>query len=251
MNAAPPNAASNASFDAAVGDYAYAGEDLESLAALHNYRRMVVEHFLPYLRGEAIEFGAGMGDISVLIAPEVEHLDLAEPSPGLAENLARRFADEPKVAVHVETLAAFAAHKEAAYDSAVLVNVLEHIEDDSAALAALRKILRPGGHVMIMVPALPFLFSALDAKVGHYRRYTRSGLCARAEAAGFAIVRARYMDFPGILPWWFFNKVLGATTFNPALAKIYDRVVIPPARLLERLIPPPLGKNVVLVAARR
>jgi SAM-dependent methyltransferase len=152
--------------------------------------------------------------------------------------------------VHTDSLDGFARDAAGRYDAAILVNVLEHIEDDDAALAHLFAALKPGGYVMIMVPALRFLYSALDAKVGHYRRYHRGTLRRQAEAAGFEPVLARYFDAFGMLPWWLLNRVMGATDFNPALASIYDRFFVPPGRTLERLIHPPAGKNIVLVARR-
>jgi SAM-dependent methyltransferase len=245
----PSNHAANASFDA-VTDYAYDGGDLESLAGLVHYRNWIVDFFRPYLRGHAVEFGPGRGDISVLVAPLVDKLDLVEPSPTLAPGLAHRFADDARVTVHTESLDRFAANAAGEYDAAILVNVLEHIEDDDVALAHLYAALKPGGYVMIMVPALQFLYSALDAKVGHYRRYHLAALRRQAEAAGFEPVFARYFDTFGILPWWLLNRVMGATGFNPALASIYDRFFVPPGRALERLIPPPAGKNIALVARR-
>jgi SAM-dependent methyltransferase len=250
LKPAPHTPAGNASYDAKTGEFAYEGDDLESLAGLVHYREWIASFFRPYLHGKAVEFGPGRGDISVLLTPHVVSLDLVEPAPGLARELASRFSNDLKVTVHSDNLDHFAVGAEGHFDCAVLVNVLEHIEDDGAALARLYRTLKPGGHVMIMVPALQFLFSALDAAVGHYRRYHRPALCRLAEQAGFDLVSARYFDAFGILPWWLLNRVIGATKFNPALAVIYDRFFVPPGRLLERLIPPPAGKNIALVARR-
>ena len=53
----------------------------------------------------------------------------------------------------------------------LMINVLEHIEDDVAALRTLRRLLRPGGRIVLYVPALNGLYGAYDRKVGHFRRY--------------------------------------------------------------------------------
>ena len=61
----------------------YEGADLEALATLHRYQRWIVDTFQPYISGRAVEFGAGIGNISQLIRPLVSTLDLVEPSANL------------------------------------------------------------------------------------------------------------------------------------------------------------------------
>ena len=229
----------------------YEGSDLEALATLHRYQRWIVETFRPYLSGRAIEFGAGIGNISALIRPLVATLDLVEPSANLAAPLRRRFGDDDNIAIFAEPLETRLPQiADATYDSVVLVNVLEHIEDDVAALDGFFRILKPGGHLLLFVPALKFLFSGLDALVGHFRRYQRPELNGRTTDAGFDIIRSKYFDVIGVFPWWLLNTKMGATGFNPLLVGIYDAVFAPLSRGLESLVPVPFGKNILLIARR-
>jgi SAM-dependent methyltransferase len=88
-----------------------------------------------------------------------------------------------------------------AFDAVTAFDVLEHIEDDLAALAELRRVLRPGGTLLCGVPAFPFLWGAQDEISHHYRRYVRPELRARLQDAGFEVVRASYFNsilFPAI-----------------------------------------------------
>ena len=140
--------------------------------------------------------------------------------------------------------------RDASLDVAVLVNVLEHIEDDRAALAELRRVVRIDGHVLIFVPALRFLYSAFDRAIGHHRRYHKDELIARVEEAGLVVVRARYFDLLGILPWWLVNTLGGRTSLASSLSGLYSRVMVPLMRPIERLVPPPVGKNIILIARR-
>ena len=135
-------------------------------------------------------------------------------------------------------------------DSVVMVNVLEHVKDDGAALSGIFRLLRPGGHLLAFVPALPWLFSAMDVALGHYRRYRKGPLIRLAESAGFEVVSARYFDIFGIVPWWAIYTLGGRTRFSPGLSKLYDRMAAPAGRALEALVPPPAGKNIVLVARK-
>jgi len=107
-----------------------------------------------------------------------------------------------------------------------------------------------GGHLLLFVPALQFLFSELDRQFGHFRRYRRSELRAKVGDAGFEIGLACYFDILGVAPWWLLNTVGGKTDFNPKMVRLYDAVGVPLTRLAERLLSPPFGKNVLLVARR-
>lgn len=229
----------------------YDGHDLEALFALDNYQRWIAHSFAPFLRGEAVEFGAGIGAMSRHLRPLVERLDLVEPSTNLVTPLRQRFAGDAGVRVIADSLeAALARLPAGGYDACVLVNLLEHIADDTQALAGMRRILRPGGHLLLFVPALPWLFSPLDALVGHRRRYTRAGLHRIVAAANLAIVDLRYFDLLGVLPWWLVNTLGGKRSFDPRMARLYDRIGVPLTRAFERALRPPLGKNLILVARR-
>jgi SAM-dependent methyltransferase len=132
----------------------------------------------------------------------------------------------------------------------VLVNVLEHIEDDERALAELARIVAPGGSLLIFVPALTFLMSKLDVLLGHFRRYHSAELMQKLRGAGLDLVSCRYFDLPGIVPWFVINRLLGSTSFSPAMVKLYDRAVVPLARRAEAIVSPPVGKNLVAISRR-
>ena len=83
----------------------------------------------------------------------------------------------------------------------VCLNVIEHIEDDGKAVTNLARALQPGGHLLIIVPALELLFNDLDRLAGHHRRYSRSLLRSRLTEAGLEIVRCDYFNSIGGLGW--------------------------------------------------
>jgi SAM-dependent methyltransferase len=137
------------------------------------------------------------------------------------------------------------------FDTAVYVNVLEHIEDDSGELDVARRLLAPGGHLCLFVPAMPSLYSRIDHKSGHYRRYTKAALRRKVEEAGFVIERIDYFDAASIVPYWLMYRVLGVEDLGNGSNAFYDRVIVPISRLVQRiLVHPPIGKNLILVARR-
>jgi hypothetical protein len=102
---------------------------------------------------------------------------------------------------------------------------------------------------LIFVPALPWLYSELDKQVGHFRRYTKKKLTERVQQAGFSIVKARYFDMAGIIPWYI-NFTLLKNSIRGGSVSLYDRLIVPPMRAIESLVPPLAGKNVLLVAKK-
>ena len=234
------------------GSAVYEGADLEALSVLRNYRRWIMARFRPFVAGDVVEIGAGIGTFSEMLAPLARSLAIVEPSPALSPALAARFAGTQGVDVHAAGLEDWLARAgPASADTVVMINVLEHIEDDAAALAGLHAALRPGGHLLLYGPALRWLYGEIDRVHGHFRRYHLDELRGRAAAAGFDVLSARYFDFLGVLPWWLINTKGGATAFNPRAADVYDRIGVPLTRALETLIPPPVGKNLIAVLKRR
>ncbi len=229
----------------------YAGDDLETLADMPNYHGWMMDAFTPFVRGHVVEYGAGLGTISALLLPHAARMTLVEPSANLVDALERRFAQTPQVAVVGAMLEAHAASLAPdSVDTIILVNVLEHVEDDAAALRAFMAALKPGGALLLFVPALQFLMSKLDRSLGHFRRYHRPDLVAKTKAAGFTVDDCRYLDLFGVAPWFLLNTLMGSMSFDPKLVRINDRYVVPLSRRVETLVPPPFGKNLILTARK-
>ncbi len=232
------------------GDQAfdYSGTELAALAAAVNYHRWIYSKIRPYLGDTIVEVGAGIGSFSTLLLETVPRSLVAfEPSTNLFPHLVEAVGQDDRVqpinAVFKPNYLPDGA------DSLVYVNVLEHIEDDKAELRYAFEALRPGGHLLVFSPALPWLFSDFDRHVGHYRRYTKAGLIDSAKAVGFRIVQAQYFDLLGILPWYV-NFVLLRAYPGRGSVVLYDKLVVPPMRVVEGVLPPPIGKNVLLVASK-
>ncbi|MDQ8199114.1 class I SAM-dependent methyltransferase [Pelagicoccus enzymogenes] len=79
-------------------------------------------------------------------------------------------------------------------DIALMLDVLEHVENDTAALDRVKRLLRPGGHAIITVPALPSMWSAHDDANHHFRRYTKDSLTQLAIANDLIVEQASYFN---------------------------------------------------------
>jgi SAM-dependent methyltransferase len=218
-----------------------------------NYHRWILERLTPFLGKRIIEVGAGVGSFSeLLLETRPESLTALEPSPDMYAALVHYLAAHDKAGVSQAqqcTLAEMKASDQP--DSIVYVNVLEHIKDDQAELRTAHSLLVFGGRVLIFVPANRWLMGSMDRQLGHFRRYTMEELTSKCQSAGFIIRLASYFDVAGILPWWAMYCVLKSQRMDPAAVRLYDRWVVPMARVLESALKPPLGKNIVLVGEKK
>lgn len=226
---------------------AYSGVDnLEVMAEAVNYNAflhdLVARSGAGARRGAVVDFGAGGGLFADHARRSAGHLTCVEPDTGLRQRLAARG--------HI-AVADIAALPDASQDYVYSLNVLEHIEDDAAALRALHRVLKPGGRLFIYTPAFQLLYSAMDRKVGHHRRYTRGQLRRLLEQAGFSVETARYADSLGFfaaLLYRFIGNEDGS--INRQALTLYDRAVFPLSCALDRLCQRSFGKNVFAVATK-
>ena len=219
---------------------------LEDLAAAGRYRRYLRDLLAPWLGDAVLEVGAGLGNFSAELLGR-GRLVLADPDPVCVRALDQRFGHRPEV----EVLPAgdpLRLKVEPPVDTVVAVNLLERCEDDVAALRALAAAAVPGGRVLLLVPGYPRLAGAFDRALGHRRRYTPATLRAAVEAAGLRCELARPVNLLGGLAWWAAVRVAGQARPTPTLVGLYDRLVVPAERLLERRVTPAFGQSVLAVA---
>ena len=233
----------------------FAAADLEVMSDAHNYVGWIFSELIaPHLGRSVLEIGAGIGTYSARIAsyPKVERLTCVEVDPRCVET-ARRAID---ATVHkpvdqiVGDYFGTALSKDK-YDTALLINVLEHLQDDRAAVRKARSELRMDGSLVIFVPAFELLMSKLDRRLEHYRRYTTGSLRQLLEGAGFTVTALRYYNLTGFLGWLWRFRILGRTEQSPALVRFFDRVILPVQLRVERALPLPVGQSVYAVAKKR
>lgn len=221
---------------------------LEDLAGAVNYRRWLVDLALPYLGDDPLEVGSGLGDYAAdWRAAGVARLTVSEADPGRVAGLRARFAADAAVTVRELALPVV---EMSAYSAVVAYNVLEHIADDRAALAGFRGLLRPGGRVVLVVPAFGSAMGRFDRAIGHHRRYRARTLRAAVTAAGLQVEVLHHVNSIGLLGWYVVVKLLRGRPRAGAMLRVYDGAVVPVLRRLEARRPPPFGQSLFLVARR-
>lgn len=236
---------------AAPADFAEAdgelAEALENLDDAVNYAAWIFGLLRPHLGERVLEIGAGHGTFTARLAEIAGTVVAEDLSPRCCEVLQGRFQGVPAVEIVQGTIDDAAPY--GPFDAAVMINVLEHIPDDGAALRSVLEVLQPGGRLALWVPAFPLLYSRFDRRVGHYRRYRRSQLVDLVERSGYTVVESRYVNLVGALGWLVSARMLGREPTGTLSVRIFDRLV-PVLRRVESRLRPPAGQSLFLVAAR-
>ena len=241
----------------AVG-YQYEGAELDLFEKAVNWKTYWSGRIARYLRGNVLEVGAGIGaNTALFTAHAFDSWTCLEPDTALAARIAL-----PAGGRHHSRVGTTASLDPTdLYDAILYIDVLEHIEADAAELSRASFHLRPGGHLIVLSPAWPFLFSPFDAAIGHYRRYTRASLRAAARSTTPGATRfphpttARptplleremiYLDSAGMLASAA-NRLLLRSAM-PTLDQIllWDRRLVPLSRRIDRLFGEHLGKTII------
>ena len=232
-------------------------EDLEQLWDLHNLadaHRLVdwtADFVLAHGHGAVAEVGAGIGTYSeLLLAGGAAPLLLLEPDEACLGVLRRRFGDDDRVTIAAEAVPGSTSLEERAgqLDAVVCQNVIEHIEDDLAAVRTMAAALRPGGVLSLQVPAHQSLYGALDRVYGHHRRYTRKALRRVLEEAGLEVIEMRSFNLLGVAGW-LANRNRTAPRVSAFALKVFEALLVV-WRPIEDRLRPRWGLS-LLVHARR
>lgn len=227
-------------------DSLYIGKELELFAEAKHWKRYLARQMRPFLGKRVLEVGAGIGKTTAILCDGTqEEWTCLEPDPQLLLEVEKEIAagNLPSCCrPRPGTLSSF--EESDLFDSILYVDVLEHIEDHRAEAALAFAHLRPGGHLIVLSPAHPFLFTPFDHAIGHFRRYTLRSL-AEISPEGATRARWRYLDAVG-----FFASLANRLLLSQAMPTarqlwVWDKLMVPLSRLLDPLLFYRFGKSVL------
>ncbi len=223
----------------------YSGVDnLEVMREARNYNKFLLDLILstPKNITTVVDFGAGNGTFAIPVSGLAGSVICVETDPVLSSGLMKE---------GLQVIGDINLIPDISIDFLYSLNVLEHIEDDESMTKLWFKKIKPGGELLVYVPAFQFLFSSMDLKVGHFRRYTATSLSDRLLNAGFVISEARYADSLGILAtliFKVFKRDSGSVDLH--LLRLYDRWIFPLSRIFDAICSKFAGKNIYVRAIR-
>ncbi len=209
------------------------------------YRRYQYDLIAPHCGCSVLEVGAGLGEFAAQFTGR-ERLVVSDVDPDAVALLKERFDGVDGAEACRFDLAA-GDRLDRPVDSGVAINVLEHF-DDAGVLASPARSVVPGGTIVVWVPGYQSLYSDFDRRVGHVRRYTPATLASAIRRAGLRAESVRPVNLLGGLAWWAAMRMGRSRTPNSGAVGLYDRLVVPATRVLDRLLPSPFGQSVLAVA---
>ncbi len=227
-------------------------ETLRRMATVDHYNRWIFKRLAPHVGRRVLEVGCGIGNMTPFLL-SAEQLTCVDVLPESVAEVCQAFAGDGRVRAMVADISAPPIQKLVdlgPFDTAVCINVLEHIREDRAALRHMHDLLRPGGRLLLFVPAGAYLYGPLDSALGHYRRYSPDPLRDIVEEAGFEVLELGYLNAAGIPGWFVSSRILKRSTPPKGLLACFD-LLAPAIAGLESVVHPPCGLSLICIARRR
>ncbi|HXB96243.1 MAG TPA: class I SAM-dependent methyltransferase [Puia sp.] len=230
-------------------------ETLEIFAHTERFNRWMFGHLSRWCRGHVLEIGSGIGNLSAMLLEEFDKVSLSDIRSDYCDVLCRRFGGLPnldrvfRMDMGEPDLEGVFPELPGKFDSILSSNVVEHVKDDLLAIKNCHAMLRPGGRLVVLVPAFGSLYNSFDELLGHYRRYNRKGLSALLRKGGFTLVESHYFNAVGIAGWWFSGVVLGKKKLPEGQLALYNRLV-PLVRMADALTFHRIGLSVIAVGEK-
>lgn len=230
-------------------------QTLERFAAATRFNRWLFDTIRPYCKGHVLEVGSGIGNISKLFLESNIQLTTSDLREAYCNYVLQQFGSNPHLAgVTSIDLAAPGftqrySHLLQQFDTVVALNVVEHIEDDIKAVQHCMELLKPGGHLVVLVPAFQVLYNSFDKELGHYKRYTGRSLRALEKKAGLEVIHQQYFNVAGI-PGWFINgSVLRRHLIPRRQLMVFDKL-IPILKLADSITFHSIGLSTIAVGRK-
>jgi 2-polyprenyl-3-methyl-5-hydroxy-6-metoxy-1,4-benzoquinol methylase len=234
-------------------------EGMETLTAIEEadlFNEWMYQTIKPYCKGKVLEIGSGIGNISGFFIRDGYKITLSDLRENYVERLSNKFASEENQNLDVIKLDLVHpdfekqyAHLLGTFDTLFALNVVEHIEDDRLSLANSKKLLKKGGHLIILVPAYQWLYNRFDTELEHYRRYDKKSLREIFLSNEFEVLKSKHFNFTGIFGWFISGKLQNNRTIPKGQMALYNKLV-PIFKCIDAILFNSAGLSVVLVGKK-
>jgi SAM-dependent methyltransferase len=210
------------------------------------WKAYVRSRVVPYLVGDVLEVGAGIGAMTVLLADgRQRHWTALEPDARHAQQISRNLVlMTPPVTVDVRVGTTADIDTSRAYSTILYLDVLEHIENDEVELRRATTLLIKGGTLIVLAPAHQWLYTPFDEAIGHFRRYNTRHLTTIVPS-DLTCERIVYLDAIGLLASLGNRCLLKRRMPTPRQIWLWDRLMVPLSRRLDPLLAYRIGKSIL------
>ncbi len=200
---------------------------LNNLTGTPQYLSWLVRVLRPYVGDTVLEAGAGIGNIAARLMGRRLLYVAGEKDPLHLHALRNRFLRTPNLTVRQmdpECARDFEGLDET-FDTVLCVNVLEYVEDPAVTISLLRRTLKTGGALIVLVPQSRGLYGSLDRAMGHKRRFQRDEAVGLLRDAGMKVESVRGLNKISAPSWWLYSRVLRTSHISKLALKLFDKTV--------------------------
>jgi len=228
---------------------------LKTIALANHLNKWMYDSIKPFCKGKILEIGSGVGNISEYFMKDNSDILLTDIRDSYCDALREKFSDSETLLgienmnlVDPEFDTRFGKYFDN-FDTAFALNVVEHIYDDKLAIANCYKLLKPGGQLIILVPAYQWLYTDFDKELEHYRRYTRKRMESLFISHNLNIAHSQYFNAAGIAGWIISGKIQHHRIIPAGQLRIFNSLVFI-FKLFDRLIFNSFGLSVITVGKK-
>lgn len=222
--------------------YKYVGEELELFRWAVNWKQTIRRHIQSFLKGRVLEVGAGKGSTTKIFRTGSEDSwTCLEPDPSMASILQTEI---PEVEVITGLLKDVPAGR--LFDAILYIDVIEHIEDDRSEIHNAAAHLAAGGHLIVLCPAHPWLFSPFDKSIGHFRRYTKAMFRAMRPEA-LSEKKMIYLDSVGLFASMANKLILSQALPTRKQITFWDNYLVRVSKVADWVLRYSFGKSILII----
>ena len=228
---------------------------LEVIENAGRFNHWMYQTIQPFLQGNILEIGSGIGNISAFFLTDNATITLSDTDVFYIQKLKNKFYSFQNLngvlLIDIQDPCFETTYDliKEQYDSIFLLNVLEHVADDTAALKNCRFLLKPGGTLLILTPAYSLLYSSLDKALGHYRRYTKSQLNYLLQMNNLVPKKSFYFNALGIVAW-LYGKILRLKTIPATEMGLFNKIT-PFAKFIDKIMFRKIGLSVLIAGEKK
>ncbi len=228
---------------------------LSIISSANRFNSWMYDQINPYLIDEILEVGSGIGNLSRFLIEDDHQTTLSDYNSDYAKTLKGLYEFNDKVS-EILTIdlqdpdfdKTYMKYKEK-FNSIVMLNVIEHLENDHEAIRNCKFLLKNSGNLIILAPSYQFLYCRLDKELGHFRRYTKATLSDLFNQGNFKIIKATHFNLLGVLGWLISGKIIAKKQIGKNEMSAFDKLV-PIARIMDKIIFNKAGLSVVVIGKK-
>ena len=227
-------------------------QTLERFARATHFNKWLFDTIFPWCKGRVLEVGSGIGNLSTFFLQEEILLTASDLRDEYCNILQEKFGKNSflqgikSIDLSEKDFDTRYASLAGQFDTVVALNVIEHIEDDSYAVANCKKLLAPGGNLVVLVPAFKTLYNLFDEELGHFVRYTSKTLPQLLKDGGLSVIHDQYFNAAGIAGWMINGKLLKKKIIPKAQLQLFDKL-IPAMKLVDVITFHRIGLSVIAI----